>query len=732
MKSRPIPKLPAMAWREWDGPLTEELVRAPARFGLGQLPSAQQPAAVSRSVCGFCSTGCGLLNHLAADGSAINLSPDPAYPVNLGMACPKGWEALTPLDSPERGTTPLVDGTPADWGSAAAEFSARMQRIIREHGPESVAFLSTGQLMTEEMALLGAVAKFGMGFIHGDGNTRQCMATSVAAYKQSFGFDAPPFTYADFEAGDVLVFIGANPCIAHPIMWQRVLRNPHKPEIVVIDPRRTETAMAATRHVAVRPKGDLALLYGLAHVLIREGWIDRRFIDRHTTGFVEFAAFVAGFTPERVAAETGIPPAEIESLARLIGRGRAVSFWWTMGVNQSHQATRTAQAIIDLALMTGNIGRPGTGANSITGQCNAMGSRLYSNTTSLLGGHDFTNAAHREKIALTLDIPVERIPSQPGRAYDQIIQGVAEGHIKGLWVIATNPMHSWVDLGALRAAFDRLDCLVVQDMYATTATARMADIFLPAAGWGEKEGTFINSERRIGVSRRVRKAPGLALTDFSIVRLLAEAWGCGPMFRRWTSPEAVFGLLRECSRGQPCDITGIRDYAMLDECGGIQWPLRENEPPPPPERRLFQDGRFFTADGRARFVFDPPQEPPHQPSDEFPFVLITGRGSSAQWHTETRTGQSAILRKLHPLRPSMEMHPDDARRIGLRDGATAIVRSPHGSFEVLVKLVPTISEGSVFVPMHHPQLNNAVAPLFDPHSRQPAFKQTCVAIQLSR
>jgi assimilatory nitrate reductase catalytic subunit len=273
-----------------------------------------------------------------------------------------------------------------------------------------VAFLSTGQIATEEMALLGAVAKFGLGMIHGDGNTRQCMATAVTAYKESFGFDAPPYTYADLEESDCLVFVGANPCIAHPVLWERVTANRRSPEIIVIDPRRTETASAATLHVPVKPKGDLAFFYALANVFLAHGWLDQDFIDAHTHGFSDFARFVESFTPEAVAEATGIAPAVICDVAHRIRARKRVSFWWTMGVNQSHQGTRTAQAIINLALMTGNIGKPGTGANSITGQCNAMGSRLFSNTTNLLGGHDFANPNHREKVARIIDIPVERIP----------------------------------------------------------------------------------------------------------------------------------------------------------------------------------------------------------------------------------------------------------------------------------------------------------------------------------
>src|SRR5687768_6583354 len=267
------------------------------------------------------------------------------------------------------------------------------------------------------MALLGAVAKLGMGIVHGDGNTRQCMATSVVAYKEAFGFDAPPYTYADFEASDVIVLWGSNLCVAHPVMWQRVCRNPHRPEIVVVDPRRTETATAATQHHALQPKSDLVLLYGLAHVLIANGWIDHAYVDAHTAGFDDFAAHVKPYTPERVAEATGLTVEAIERFAETIHRGERVSFWWTMGVNQSHEGVRTAQAIVALALLTGNIGRPGTGANSITGQYNAMGSRLFSNTTNLLGGRDFANEADRRDVAAVLGIDADRIPDRPSRAY---------------------------------------------------------------------------------------------------------------------------------------------------------------------------------------------------------------------------------------------------------------------------------------------------------------------------
>jgi assimilatory nitrate reductase catalytic subunit len=718
------------------GPMTSELVQRPAEFGLGRIPARLAPAAVVNTVCGFCATGCSLKVHLDAEGSAVNLSPQNNYPVNLGMACPKGWEALTPLSASDRATVPLLRSpatgelAPVDWPTALRTFVARMQAIQSTHGQHSIAFLSTGQIPTEEMLFLGSLFKFGMGGLHGDSNTRQCMATAHVAYKQAFGFDAPPYTYADFEESDVLVFVGANPAIAHPIMWQRVMRNRHTPRIIVVDPRRTETAMCATRHIAVAPKGDLPLFYAVAQELIVRGAVDRAFVDDHTCGFEVFAAFLADYTPEACAPLCGVSAEGIRELASIIAAGRAVSFWWTMGVNQGHESTRVTQSLINLALITGNIGRPGTGANSITGQCNAMGSRLFANATSLPGGRDFADPTHRAEVASILDIPEERIPHENSWAYDRILDGIERGEIRGLWVVATNPAHSWIDRGRFEMLRAKLEFLVVQDMYSTTETVLAADLVLPAAGWGEKEGTFINSERRVGVTRKVARPPGQALSDFAIFRLVAEAWGCGRYFREWSSPEAVFQIVKNLSRGRPCDISGIRDYAHLDEAGGIQWPFPAYPSSGDTERRLFTDGRFFTADGRARILFDPPRPAPERPDDAFPFWLNTGRGSSAQWHTGTRTNKSEVLRRLAPLALYAEINPEDAERLGLAPDDVVTVRSRRGRVRAVALITPTVPPGQVFLPMHFPEVNHLTFAAFDPHSRQPSYKACAVAVEL--
>lgn len=729
---------PSNSWlREWSGPLTATLDRTVHPGLPSQIPASKSPDALTQTVCGFCSTGCELTAHLQ-EGMAVNLSPSLASPVNRGMACPKGWEALAPLDAPDRLLQPGIREKTStsfrdcNWDEALRVFCTRFKSILAEHGPDSIAFLSTGQIATEEMAFLGSLFKFGMGGLHCDSNTRQCMATSHVAYKQSFGFDAPPFTYADFEQSDTLIFVGSNLCVAHPILWQRVLANPRSPEIVVIDPRRTETAMNATQHLALKPKSDLVLLYGLANELIRRKHIDRTFIDRHTSNFDGFERFVQSFTIERVVEATGLPEATFLKLVDSIRPGRRVSFWWTMGVNQGHESTRTAQALINLALMTGNIGKPGTGANSITGQCNAMGSRLFANATSLLGGRDFANPTHRTEVAGLLGIPIERIPSTYSLAYDQIVEKVAEGRIKGLWIIGTNPSHSWMDGDKLRSHLDKLEFLVVQDLYSTTETARQAHLLLPAAGWGEKDGTMINSERRIAVIRKVRRAPGLALSDFNIFRLIAEYWGCGEWFKKWTSPPDVFDSLKALSVGRPCDFSGIEGYSHLASMHGIQWPwpaeaVRDGVQLGT-ERRLFENGQFFTSNGRAQLLWDEPRPVPEAPCLDYPMILLTGRGSSAQWHTLTRTGKSAILRQLSPRECYVEISEEDASRIGVRTGEWVEVTSRRGRVTVKAQVMSTVQSGTVFMPMHFEQTNKLTLTCVDPHSRQPSYKHCAVRI----
>ncbi len=698
-----------------------------------------------RTTCGYCSVGCNI-DVLVENGVPQKILPAKDYPVNLGKTCTKGFNLLKALESNDRALVPtLRDRSTGErrslgWDEAATTFVDRFKAIQAKYGKDSVAFLSTGQIPFEEQALLGAVAKFGMGIRHGDGNTRQCMATAVVAYKQAFGFDAPPFSYIDLEKSDCIVIVGANPAIAHPIFWQRLKNNTADPTIVVIDPRLTETAKEATVHLPIEPKSDLILLYAVARVLIERGWVDADYLARHTAGYEEFKAHVAAFTPEVAASATGLDAAKIVELAELIHTKKAVSMWWTMGVNQSHQGVRTAQAIVNLCLMTANIGRPGTGPNSITGQCNAMGSRLFSNTTNLLGGHDFAKSEHRAKVAGILGIPESLIPMDAGKSYDQILEGIDSGEIKGLWIICTNPAHSWIDQNVFRARMAALDFLVVQDLYTTTETAELADLLLPAAGSAEKNGTFVNSERRLGIVQKVKEAPGEAKSDFEIFRLLGTAWGVGSWLDKWSSPEAAFELLKELSRGQPCDITGIGSWKDLAAAGGIQWPWTEADARASasglPEgeavqRRLFADGEFFTGDGKAKFLFTDIVPLPELPDADYPFFLLTGRGTMHQWHTQTRTGKVEMLKKMYPTESYAEVNPQDAARLGIAEGAELRITGRRGSVRVKAMVKDSVRPGTVFLPMHYPEGNYLTYPLFDPHSRQPAYKFGAVKIEVA-
>jgi assimilatory nitrate reductase catalytic subunit len=362
-----------------------------------------------------------------------------------------------------------------------------------------------------------------------------------------------------------------------------------------------------------------------------------------------------------------------------------------------------------------------------------MGSRLFSNTTNLLGGRDFANPALRDEVAGILGIDAARIPDRPSLAYDQIVDGVRAGKIKGLWIIATNSAHSWIYQDMVRAAFDKLDFLVVQDMYPTTETAQHADLYLPAAGWGEKEGTFINSERRVGLIKRVAPAPGEALADFAIFRLIADAWGCGDMFREWQSPEDVFRIIQRLSAGRPCDITGIESYAALDACNGVQWPFPAGATPQVgSERRLFEDGRYYHADQKAKFVFEAPRPVAEPVSDDYPLFLLTGRGNSAQWHTQTRTAKSAVLRSLGDMEAYVELAPADAAARGIDEHDLVIIHSRRGSMKARARVTPTVRAGQVFIPMHYATTNLLTNASFDPYSRQPSYKSGAVEVRRTR
>lgn len=454
---------------------------------------------IKQSVCNYCSTGCNL-SFTVEDNKIVKILGQKDYPVNNGTACIKGLNLDKQCTVYGKQRLPLLRGEDGkmheiSWEEAFKVFVKKMGEIQEKHGKESAAFISTGQLPMEEMALLGLVGRGFMG-MHGDGNTRLCMATSAVAYKQSFGFDAPPYTLHDIDLTDTLILIGANPAIAHPVTWGRIRKNKDA-KLIVIDPRKSETAAFADEWYGINPKTDLTLLYTLANVLIEKGYINEEYIEKYTEDFDGFKEHVKKYSLEDCEAKTGITKERVLELAETINNGKRVSFWWTMGVNQGYEAVRTAQAIINIAVMTGNIGREGTGPNSITGQSDAMGSRLYSNTTCLYAGRDYANEEDRKLVREVMGIEDSDIPKKPTLAYPEIIEGAIKGDIKALWIVSTNPVDSWVDNKTFMEARKNLDFLVVQDLYADTDTAKICDLFLPAIPGIKKTGAYINTERRV-------------------------------------------------------------------------------------------------------------------------------------------------------------------------------------------------------------------------------------------
>lgn len=684
-----------------------------------------------QSTCNYCGVGCNVLYHLD-DNNNIAKVTAADYTVNKGVVCPKGFKIHEPILSKERGTHPMIrkNGNleKVSWDEALTKFTDKVKSLQEKHGKKSVAFISTGQMYTEEMAILGQVGRTGMG-MEGDGNTRQCMASAVVAYKQTFGFDAPPMSYQDIEESDCIVVIGSNMPITHPIVWNRIKYNKNNPDIIVMDPRLSDAAEKATKHLAIKPKRDIVFLYMVINDLISKGKIDKAYIDAHTTGFDNLKEVVAKYQPNDVERLTGISKEDFDSFVEKMHTKKKVSIWWTMGVNQSNSGTRTAQAIINLCLITGNIGKRGTGPCSLTGQANAMGSRLFSNTTSLFGGGNHENEEHRKQVASILNINPSRLPAKATLPYDKIIEAIDTGTIKGLWIICTNPLHSWINNTRIAKILDKLELFVVQDLYPNIKSAKLAHIYLPAAGAGEKKGSLINSERRIGVAQKAIDPPGEAKGDFEICQLVAKYYGCEDVIQGWETEDKVFEILKRCSEGKPCDFTGIRDYKHILDKGGIQWPYPKDNPDEGKERLLFADGKFFTADGKAKIHAEEFQAPPSEPTSEYPYYVLTGRGSIFQFQSNTRTQKSATLSKQMRDSIYVELNQADANTLNVLDGAKLKISSRSNSIEATVKISKSVAEGYIFLPFHYQETNAILEENFDPYSRQPGFKVGAVKLE---
>ncbi|MDP3921158.1 MAG: nitrate reductase [Candidatus Omnitrophota bacterium] len=685
------------------------------------------------TTCGYCSVGCGM--HIGVkDGAAVSVRGDEKHPVNEGRLCPKGLAEHYAIAAPNRALHPLlkVDGKfqKISWPSAIHTLVSRFREIQAKYGEDSLGVISTGQLVTEEFYAMGKLVQLGFKTKNFDGNTTLCMASAVSGYKRSFGSDGPPGAYEDLEKSDLIFLVGANIADNHPILCYRLEKNKKK-ILMVADPRVTKTAMMADVFLPVKPRTDIALLNAMMHVLIKEGLINTDYIKKHTVGFEELKKHLEAYSPQRVSKITGLPVDQIRRAALLYGHAKAPFIGWTMGVNHSTQGAETVNVICNLALLTGNVGRVGASPFSITGQCNAMGTRETGFTSSIPGYRKFENPDDRKEISMLWQVSESEIPESRGLAYPDIIEGVLSRKIRGLWIIATNPLVSFPNQAYLREALEGLDFLVVQDGFHPIPTSEVADLVLPAAIWGEKEGTFTNSERRVSKANQAVAPQGEAKSDFDIFLALAKEMGVEKkIFPGWTKPEDAFNEWKKVSRGRLCDYSGMT-YQMIEEKGGIQWPFGEsNEARNPAETsRLYADGLFPTENKKARLWSVEWQPPSEQPDAEFPFWLNTGR-TVEHWHTRTKTGQIPILDKLSP-EAWVEMNARDAKKLGFSHGDYVAVISRRGRIaKIILRVTETVAPGQVFIPFHFAEANanNLTLNEFCPISREPNYKQSAVRI----
>jgi assimilatory nitrate reductase catalytic subunit len=686
-----------------------------------------------QSTCNYCALDCNL-DFFVEDDRIVKVVPTKGYPVNDGFSCIKGLSLDKQQTTVKPNCLPKIrqaDGSMREvsWDEGFKYVANQLKKIQKKYGNESVAGISTGQLTMEEFAIFGHVMRNYLK-ANVDGNTRLCMATAVVAHKQSYGFDAPGFTLKDLELSDTIIFIGANPVVAHPILWGRVKQNQiQDKKIIVIDPRQSETARNADYWYGLKWRSDLSLLYTLAHILIDKGYVDETFIQAHTNGYEQFAAFLQPYDLSYGVKTTGLTAEEIEQLANQIHQGKRVSFWWTMGVNQGYEAVRTAQAIINLAAMTGNIGRPGTGANSITGQCNAMGSRAYSNTSCLFGGGDFNNPGRRQAVADAIGCKPDALIDKPTIPYDQIIAGINEGKIKGLWILCTNPRHSWTNNETFAAAAKKLELFVVQDIYEDIESAQECTVFFPVVSGIKKAGTYINMERRISAMRPVLKRGKNEISDYEAVFGVGKALGMGELLHGFETANECFKTMQKCANGMPCDFSGIT-WEELENSHGVQWPFREGEELIEDERRLYEDGIFWHEDGKMKFLFEDVMQNPLPTSDEFAFILNTGRGSVGQWHTQSRTREVQFIEDVSAKKAYLYMNEMTAAQYGISESQQIRVYSVNGQNAVFSVIhTPYVREEELYAPIHYIECNKLTPSVYDKYSREPSYKATPVRFE---
>jgi len=701
----------------------------------GMISDAKKPDKWVFSTCGYCGVGCGLYIGVK-DGKAVYTKGNPKHFVNQGTLCPKGLSEHQMLNSPYRVTTPLIkkEGKlqSGSWEEAFTKVSDEFKRIQKEHGAKAVGVLSTGQLLTEEFYTLGKFVQLGLGTNNYDGNTTLCMASAVAGYKQSLGSDGPVSSYEDFEKADTIFLIGANIADNHPILTLHINKNKRaNKKVIVIDPRASKTSQMADMYIPIKPRTDLALFNGLAYIILEQGWEDEGYILANTNGYKELKKHLQDYPPQEVANITGIDVKTLYELARqFVSQERVISAW-TMGVNQSFMGTDTVSSIINLHLLTGHIGREGTGPFSITGQCNAMGTRESGFTSSLPAYRNFGDAKARKEYASIVNVPEEIIPTQRGYKYAELLDAIERGEIKALWVVATNPLVSFVNQEKLRKIVAKLDMLVVQDAFLGD-TAQIADVVFAAATWGEKEGTYTNSERRCNRANKAVEPRGEAKSDFDIVVEFSKYFeGTHTMlFDKWERPQDAFEEWKRVTKDQLCDYSGM-SYELMEELGGIQWPC--NAQNPQGTKRLYTpDMPFRTKDSKANLLcveWHPMAEPV---SASFPAILNTGR-TVEQWHTRTKTRDIAILDNLAP-EAWVDINPKDAQQLKVKSGDRISISSARGKVdEVIVRVTGSVASGTVFVPFHfNTTLVNALTnDSFCPKSGEPNFKQTAIQLHSS-
>jgi ferredoxin-nitrate reductase len=708
-----------------------------------------------KTLCPYCGVGCGLEVLPPAqpgksiqrdiDGTPIwQARGDRTHPSSQGMICVKGATIGESLHK-DRLLYPMMRDSldqpfqRVTWEEALDRIVNRIQTVRFTQGPDAICMYGSGQFQTEDYYVAQKLLKGCLGTNNFDANSRLCMSSAVAGYTQSFGSDGPPCTYDDLEATDCAFLIGTNTAECHPIIFNR-LRKYHKKnrhvKMIVVDPRRTETAEAADLHLAIKPGTDIELMHGIAHLLMRWGQVDHWFIDRHTQGFAEYAEIVQHYDPELVARTCEIRLDDLEKAARWWGESKRVLSLWSMGINQSREGTAKVRTIINLHLMTGNIGKPGAGPFSLTGQPNAMGGREAGGLSHILPGYRLVNNPdHRAEVEQLWNLPAGRISPKPGLTAWEMITSLETDDVGILWIAATNPAVSMPDIVRTKAALARSPFMIYQDAYYPTETAMYAHVLLPASQWSEKTGMMTNSERRVTLCPAFRKPPGQAKADWAIFAEVGRRLGFKKEFS-FTYAAEVFLEFASLTRGRPCDQTGL-SHGRLREDGPLQWPCPNTESRHPDvskaPKRLYTDFQFNTPDRQARFIACHARGLAERPDPAYPFILTTGR-LYGHWHTQTRTGRIKKTAQMHP-HPFLEVHPKDAQRIGIKDQEWVEVRSRRGFVKLPVKITKAIAPGTVFVPMHwgflwadHAEANALTHPEACPVSKQPELKACAVQI----